>query len=34
LRHPDINPHSAGVFSFLAGIILVTVVGVVCQDYT
>ncbi|CAF3440804.1 unnamed protein product [Rotaria socialis] len=28
LRHPDINPHSAGVFSFLAGIILVTVVGV------
>jgi hypothetical protein len=29
-RHPDINPRSAGSFSFLAVIILITVVGVVC----
>jgi len=29
-RHPDINPRSAGSFSFLAVIILVTVIGVVC----
>ena len=29
-RHPDINPRSAGSFSFLAAIILITVVGVVC----
>ena len=28
-RHPDINPRSSGAFSFLAVIILVTVVGVV-----
>ncbi|CAF2736229.1 unnamed protein product [Rotaria sp. Silwood2] len=27
-RHPDINPHSAGSFSFLAVIILITVIGV------
>ncbi|CAF0836871.1 unnamed protein product [Rotaria sordida] len=27
-RHPDINPHSAGSFSFLAAIILITVIGV------
>ncbi|CAF4166026.1 unnamed protein product, partial [Rotaria sordida] len=27
-RHPDINPHSAGVFSFLAVIIFITVIGV------
>ncbi|CAF4518382.1 unnamed protein product [Rotaria sp. Silwood1] len=27
-RHPDINPRSAGVFSFLAVIIFVTVIGV------
>jgi hypothetical protein len=29
-RHPDINPRSSGSFSFLAIIILVTVIGVVC----
>jgi hypothetical protein len=29
-RHPDINPRSAGSFSFLAAIILITVIGVVC----
>ncbi|CAF1443497.1 unnamed protein product [Rotaria magnacalcarata] len=27
-RHPDINPHSAGSFSFLAAIIFITVIGV------
>lgn len=31
-RHPDINPRSAGSFSFLAAIILITVVGVVCFE--
>ncbi len=29
-RHPDINPRSGGSFSFLAAIILITVIGVVC----
>jgi hypothetical protein len=29
-RHPDINPRSSGSFSFLAVIILITVIGVVC----
>jgi hypothetical protein len=28
-RHPDINPRSSGSFSFLAVIILITVIGVV-----
>jgi hypothetical protein len=29
-RHADINPHSARTFSFLAAIIFITVIGVVC----
>jgi hypothetical protein len=29
-RHPDINPGSAGAFSFLAIIIFITFIGVVC----
>jgi len=29
-RHADINPHSARTFSFLAIIIFITVIGVVC----
>ena len=33
-RHPDINPRSSGSFSFLAVIILVTVVGVVSATST
>ena len=32
-RHPDINPRSSGSFSFLAFIILVTVVGVVGEEH-
>ena len=31
-RHPDINPRSGGSFSFLAVIILITVVGVVSVE--
>jgi hypothetical protein len=30
-RHADINPHSARTFSFLAMIIFITVIGVVCE---
>ena len=30
-RHPDINPRSAGAFTFLAFIILINVIGVVCH---
>jgi hypothetical protein len=29
-RHPDINPQSAGTFTFLAAMIFITVIGVVC----
>jgi len=30
IRHADINPHSAKTFTFLAIVIFITVVGVVC----
>ena len=33
-RHADINPHSARTFSFLATIIFITVIGVVCSIIT
>ena len=33
-RHPDINPRSSGAFTFLAMLILISVIGVVSEHST